>query len=150
MATVEAVRPVTVSVEAPEYEQLFRSTVMKDFCEHFNSLDEGEYVPAPNEQSIDSAWRLFCRLNLRQLKPTRIMPSPEGGVALCFSRRTGRYADFECFNSGKTMIAMSNGYDVEVFGIDLGNDEGVDRVIFQIGEFLDSAQDALPLRAVSR
>lgn len=150
MATVEAARPIAVNVGVPEYEQLFRGTVMKDFCEYFNSLDEDEYVPAPNEQSMDSAWRLFCRLSLRQLRPTRIMPSPEGGVALCFSRRTGRYADFECFNSGQTMIAMSNGYDVEVFGVDLGNDEGVDRVIFQIREFLDSAQDALPLRTACR
>jgi hypothetical protein len=146
MATIEAVPPLVST--APE--QLFRNTLMQDFCEFYRSLDEGEYVPPPNEQSINTAWQLFCRLNIRQILPTRIMPSPEGGVALCFSRRSGRYADLECFNNGKTMGATSDGRgNVEVFKVDLHNEQEVEHVIFRIGQFLDSAQDALPFSAAA-
>jgi hypothetical protein len=151
MATVAAPSGAGVFV-GPEYKQLFRSSLMLDFCQSFRALEASEaaeFLP-PNADSIDRAWELFCRLNIRHLIPTRILPSPEGGVALCFSRH-GRYADFECFNSGSTMVAMSDRRGkVDVFEIDPSREKDVDDVIFRIGQFLDPSQNALPLATANR
>lgn len=136
----------------PEYKQLFRRRLLLDFCQSFRALEANEAAEfsPPNADSIDRAWELFCRLNMRHVIPTRILPSPEGGVALCFSRN-GRYADFECFNSGSTMVAMSDRRGkVDVFEIDPIREEEVDHVIFRIGQFLDPSQDSLPLATAHR
>ncbi len=148
MATVDAIP----RGGEQEYKALFRNRLILDFCQSFKALEvgESENFSAPTEESIESAWELLCRLNIRHVLPTRILPSPEGGVALCFSRN-GRYADFECFNAGNTMVAMSDKKGkVRVFAINLTNEKEVDDVILAIGQFLDPIQDALPFATACR
>lgn len=150
MATVEA-PPIGVSMEQ-ECKQLFRNRVMGRYCDAFNSLDmdEGSDFSAPTEESIDRAWKLYCQLNIRNVLPTKILPSPEGGVGICFCIN-GRYADFECFNTGETLVGMSDRRGkIEVFAVDPRNEKEVDDVISRIGQFLRPVQDALPLAASCR
>ena len=64
-------------------------------------------APKPNERSFVLAEQVLDVLRKASFLPDRIVPSGEGGVGIVFSR--GRlYADFECFNDGELLIAMSD------------------------------------------
>jgi|GraSoiStandDraft_38_1057308.scaffolds.fasta_scaffold217848_1 hypothetical protein len=133
--------------------KLFRQSLLGDYCHAFSSLpiNERDCFSPPSDASIEVAWELFCRLNLRHEPPTKVLPSPEGGVGLCFCRN-GKYADFECFNSGIILVAMSDRHGkIDVFEVDLHKEAEVDDVISRIGHFLGrQAGDALPLAASCR
>jgi len=136
-----------------EFKQLFRTRLIEDYWQAFSSLEAGEgkcFCP-PSEDSMETAFELFCRLTDNQVFPTRVLPSPEGGVGLCFSRND-RYADLECFNSGNTLAAISDRHGkVDVFEVDPLNEKEMDDVIFRIGQFLDSNRsETLPRPASYR
>jgi len=59
-------------------------------------------APAPNESSVANAIRVLNLLETLNLDPTRILPSAEGGVGICFVRGD-RYADIECSNEGEVL-----------------------------------------------
>jgi hypothetical protein len=59
-------------------------------------------APVPNERSIANAIRVLDLLESLNLDPTRILPSAEGGVGICFVRED-RYADIECSNDGEVL-----------------------------------------------
>jgi len=59
-------------------------------------------APAPSGRSIANAIRVLNLLESLNLDPTRILPSAEGGVGICFVRED-RYADIECSNDGEVL-----------------------------------------------
>ena len=59
-------------------------------------------APAPNGVSVANAIRVLNLLEAMNLGPTRILPSAEGGVGVCFVRGD-RYADIECSNDGEIL-----------------------------------------------
>lgn len=59
-------------------------------------------APAPNGRSIANAIRVLHLLESLNFDPTRILPSAEGGVGICFVRED-RYADIECSNEGEVL-----------------------------------------------
>jgi hypothetical protein len=59
-------------------------------------------APAPNGRSIANAIRVLNLLESLNLDPTKILPSAEGGVGICFVRED-RYADIECSNEGEVL-----------------------------------------------
>lgn len=59
-------------------------------------------APAPGRISIANAIRVLDLLEPLNLDPTRILPSAEGGVGICFVRGD-RYADIECSNEGEIL-----------------------------------------------
>ncbi len=59
-------------------------------------------APAPNGRSIANAIRVLNLVESLNLDPTRILPSAEGGVGICFVRED-RYADIECSNEGEVL-----------------------------------------------
>jgi hypothetical protein len=66
-------------------------------------LDQGwdSYnAPAPSRTSTQNASRVIAFIEGSDLAALRILPSADGGVALCFIRGD-RYADLECSNDGE-------------------------------------------------
>lgn len=132
--------------------RLFRQSLLEEFCEAFVSLDREErdrFAP-PDNGTIERAWELFCRLEIRRLSPSAILPAPDGGVAFCFSR-DDRYADLECLNTGSLLGVTSNRHgSTELFRIDGGNPSEVDHALSRIGQFLGTPEDALSSPAQGR
>ena len=89
----------------------------------------------PNAEAVDNARALLARLQLNNLVPTRLLPVADGGIGIYFRADNGRYADFECPNSGKISVLTSDGQgriDVrEVVGF-----EGQTSAALAIKEFL--------------
>jgi len=56
----------------------------------------------PTKIVISAASNIVDKLIEVGLNPDAIVPSAEGGVAICFVK-DGRYADIECLNSGETL-----------------------------------------------
>lgn len=57
---------------------------------------------APSHQAIEAAARMAEACIDEALVPDGIVPSAEGGVAICFLRN-GRYCDIELLNSGEVL-----------------------------------------------
>ena len=122
----------------------FRQSVLDLFCERFTALpsDAKRQFSPPTEDSIRVAWSLSCRIPRTTFPACRLQPSPEGGVALCFSKNA-RYADFECFNSGEVFAATSDRRgDIQVFKVDF---ESPHYAIDHIGRFLNIPDNAVSL-----
>jgi len=69
-----------------------------------------ETVEAPTtrtSKSADCALRLLAHLGL---EPSWLLPSPEGGVCIAFSR-DGRYAEIQLLNRGEIITTCSDGTD---------------------------------------
>ena len=63
---------------------------------------------APNTKATYWAKRVLLELRELGLAPDSILPSVEGGVGIAF-RRSGNYADVECFNTGEILAIQSDG-----------------------------------------
>jgi len=59
-------------------------------------------APAPTDRSVANATRVLNLLEPLNLDPTRILPSAEGGIGICFIQGN-RYADIECSNEGEVL-----------------------------------------------
>ena len=64
----------------------------------------GSDVPA--NSAIEAAGRVLESLLRADLVPDGILPSAEGGVAICFVK-DDKYADIECLNSGEVLGVKS-------------------------------------------
>jgi hypothetical protein len=62
----------------------------------------------PNERARRAAESLITLLRSMGMPPTRVVPSSEGGVGICFVDED-RYADIECFNSGEILAVSYRG-----------------------------------------
>jgi hypothetical protein len=63
---------------------------------------DGYGAPAPNQTAIQITRRILSLLEPYDLSHVSIVPSVEGGVAICFVRED-RYADIESLNSGELL-----------------------------------------------
>lgn len=73
----------------------------------------------PNTRSLFYAERIIDLLVDLNLKPHKIVPSAEGGIAITF-RKAAKYADIECFNSGEIVAIMADGIsESEVWEVSL-------------------------------
>ncbi len=88
---------------------------------------------APSRDSVEAAGKIAEACIDEGLYPDAIVPSAEGGVALCFVRH-GRYADIELFNSG------------EILAVRYSKDE--DPVSWTVEKNLGATYDAI--RAISK
>jgi hypothetical protein len=61
---------------------------------------------SPARNAIAVAGRVIDSLIRTNLVPDAVLPSAEGGVAICFVR-DNRYADIECLNSGEILAVKS-------------------------------------------
>jgi hypothetical protein len=66
----------------------------------------GYGAEAPRACSIYMAEFLLYVLQNKNFPPSKVMPSVNGGVAICFIRGE-QYADFECFNTGEILAVTS-------------------------------------------
>lgn len=62
----------------------------------------------PNGVSISEAAHVLRILAEKDLEPTSIGPSTDEGVCIAFEC-SANYADIECFNTGETLAAISDG-----------------------------------------
>jgi hypothetical protein len=62
----------------------------------------------PNPTAIRRLESLLELLPSVELTPTKIVPSVEGGAAVCFINGA-KYADVECFNNGTLLAVLSTG-----------------------------------------
>jgi hypothetical protein len=92
------------------YESIFRSAKLRSDQNRRSVHDltklrpnwDSYGAPAPNGTSTENAIRVLNLLESLNLDPTRILPSAEGGVGICFVRED-RYADIECSNEGEVI-----------------------------------------------
>lgn len=64
----------------------------------------------PNPEARVRAREILIVLQGLSLPPSAIVPSSEGGVAICFLE-SGRYADIECLNTGEILAVTYKGKD---------------------------------------
>ena len=62
----------------------------------------------PNPTAISRLESVLDLLAGVDLNPTKIVPSAEGGAAVCFIQGA-KYADVECFNNGTLLAVLSTG-----------------------------------------
>lgn len=62
----------------------------------------------PNAGAICRLESILHLLTNVDLTPSKIVPSAEGGAAVCFINGA-RYADVECFNNGTLLAVLSTG-----------------------------------------
>lgn len=95
-------------------EQLTRDLYLQEFESSFRGLEELEtdwngYDSAPpSSLSLQRAQGFLNALAAMRFRPTRIVPSAEGGVAVIFSDGR-RYGDVEFFNRGAIVGATYTG-----------------------------------------
>jgi len=65
---------------------------------------------APNRDAVLAAGNILKSLIRSDVVPDAILPSAEGGVAICFVRGN-RYADIECLNSGEILAVTSTRHE---------------------------------------
>jgi hypothetical protein len=87
--------------------------------------------PGPN--AIANAGRILQEMSRQGLSPTRILPSVEGGLTICFVS-TGHYADLECLNTGEMLGARYRGQD-ESFVWEIRSDQDLAQAVGQIKTF---------------
>lgn len=63
---------------------------------------------APTDVSVNNASRVLKTLSEFSAVPDGILPSAEGGIAICFVRDDS-YADIECLNSGEILAVKYRG-----------------------------------------
>ncbi len=64
----------------------------------------------PSQHAISAAAGIAESFISFGLVPDAIVPSPEGGVAVCFLRNQ-KYADIECLNSGEVLAVRYSSHD---------------------------------------
>lgn len=60
----------------------------------------------PNDLSLRRANIALDILEELKIEASKVVPSVESGVGICFTDTDGRYADLELFNNGDACIAM--------------------------------------------
>jgi hypothetical protein len=68
---------------------------------------DGDHAEIPGWLAVKHAKEIVCRCWTISFKPTKILPSVEGGIAISFES-TGKYADMECFNTGDILAVVSD------------------------------------------
>jgi hypothetical protein len=120
-----------------------------EFACHFAKLSAIERNPylcpdgaaAPERIALLWADRVLRQLEDVMLRPSRVVASGEGGVAICFVQGDS-YADIECLNTGAILGVTSNKRDrPDAWEIDPGTG-GIARAIERVRKFLLSSSPA--------
>jgi hypothetical protein len=86
---------------------------------------------APSAEAVKRASAALTIIQNAGYQPSMIVPSGEGGVAICFTS-VSSYADIEFLNSGETLaVAYQNNEEPEVWPLD-GTQQGVTNTLKQI------------------
>lgn len=86
--------------------------------EHLQANWDTYNAEAPSPGAIGRAENALSVIEEAGYIPSAVVPSGEGGVAICFSHKWG-YADIEFFNSGETLaVAYRTNEDPEVWTLD--------------------------------
>lgn len=130
---------VVVNALADEY------TVVKDrqFAQHFSKLNAiqteptlwPENAPPPNREAINGALEILHRLEEDMLRPSHVVASAGGGVAICFVRGAV-YADIECFNDGAILGVTSDRHHRPIVWEVEPSNGGIARASSRIRRFL--------------
>ena len=91
----------------------------------------------PNATAMDSAAQLLGILRSLDLPPTRVVPSSEGGVGICFVNGKA-YADIESLNSGELLAVMYSGAEEPQVWEITQNEESIREAVEQIRGHLTS------------
>jgi hypothetical protein len=75
----------------------------------------------PNLEARACAAEILILLQTQSFPPSTIVPSSEGGVAICFVN-SGTYADIECLNTGEILAVTYKGND-EPYVWDVGRQD---------------------------
>jgi len=67
----------------------------------YNSEPPNEFARQVAKQILLSATNV--------LVPSRVAPSAQGGIGICFYGRDNKYADIECLNTGEILATLSDG-----------------------------------------
>jgi hypothetical protein len=88
---------------------------------------------APSDFARDIAKQIL--LSATGLEPSRVVPSAQGGVGICFSHK-GKYGDIECLNTGEILATTSDGTNIpEVWEVKPSESKGA---LERIGHFINS------------
>lgn len=94
---------------------------------------DGYDAEAPSEKAHSLAQQVLTLLSDRDLQPSRVAPSIEGGLVFAFSVDE-LYADIECLNSGEILAVTSQpGEDPLVWELD---QDTLEETIDQLERFL--------------
>lgn len=67
---------------------------------------DGAGAKQPNDLTLRRANVALDILEELKIEPTKVVPSVESGIGVCFTDANGRYADLEFFNNGDACVAM--------------------------------------------
>jgi hypothetical protein len=96
---------------------------------------DGEEGEAPNETALTWASLVIEAAERNGASPTSIVPCPDDGVSILFSRGE-KQAAIECFNTGDLSAGFS-GHGIETTAWDIENDEHeVEKAVQRISDFL--------------
>ena len=90
---------------------------------------------APNFESIDKAREILKIISNKELVPTNVSPSVEGGISIYFMKGN-KYADIECFNSGEVLTSKADRIN-EPEVTELYNENDIKAFLEQIKSFLN-------------
>src|SRR2546422_189828 len=87
----------------------------------------------PNDTAFELTDRILSAANRLRIDVTRVVPSADGGLGVCFVRG-GRYAHIEASNEGELTLVMFAGRETaEVSGID--SEESLLRALERIRDY---------------
>jgi hypothetical protein len=85
----------------------------------------------PSKRALSMAGEILLILRGMSLLPTKVVPSSEGGVSICFIEGD-RYADIECLNTNETLAVTYRGTDEPVVWEVRHNQDGLRDAIERI------------------
>jgi hypothetical protein len=101
-------------IAAKYFIQLVQSSVFKKAEQKLEDMNKllrnwNSYgAEPPNDETRTRATKVLTVLQERFFPPTKVVPSSEGGVAICFIR-DDRYADIEFLNTGEILAVTYRG-----------------------------------------
>lgn len=112
-----------------EHERSLRAlTLLRDGWDSYDA-------PKPNELAFQKAKEILIRLSKFKYRPTKIMPSVDGGICFLFVKGD-KYADLDCDNEGDILASLSDRVnEPEIWEI-TDNKVQIDRSIKKIITFL--------------
>lgn len=100
-----------------------------------NSNWDSYGAPAPNPTAIRNAASILERMRPFDLAIARIVPSAEGGIAVCFAKGN-RYADLEAGNDGSILGVRYTGMDKPVLIEAKLSEASIDAALKEIREHI--------------
>jgi len=130
-------RAVEASVYWRALEAFVRAEAqLMEFSRLTADWDSYEAEP-PNATARECAAQILGILRTSNLPPTRVVPSSEGGVGICFVNGEA-YADIESLNSGELLAVMYTGTEEPHVWEITQNEESIIEAVEQIRGHLTS------------